>query len=383
MQTVLDRVRPSGGRHLAQAIGALLIAAVLLGQSLTARADHETQAGLYTETHYIGVQFLYELQWDAPWEADEVFIASEVGEYDRLYVYGLDAKVSVVHNFGDDLDEEMETATELISGGNPGFEVVERGEGVDELGLPYVSATIAFDSNDPDDFEGELIPWIGYIEVGVAYTNDLDEGIRVLSLEAPAEALSEVYREVQATFVPNQGMTGPFFAGQPASDGDGERNRTSHGGRGAPDDRNDEETNVAEAEYLAELERQFEYLTDSVDRFFALVNDPDFGDQASIAEAEEILSVWTVAPFAAYMLTPPPGYEEVNAAFVRLTELLYATAEAIFDGDETAAVANLEQAQEYLEIVAELLNDAAGVDLLDRPSGWAKAWASTTRPSAA
>src|SRR5688500_18343193 len=101
MHTVLDTARPSGGRRLPQVIGALLIAAALLGQCLTAHANHEEESGLRGETHYVGVQFLYELQWDASWEADQVFIGSEPGEYDRLFVYGpAAAEVGVVHNFG-------------------------------------------------------------------------------------------------------------------------------------------------------------------------------------------------------------------------------------------------------------------------------------------
>jgi hypothetical protein len=377
MHTVSYTTRPTGGRRLAQAIGALLIAAVLLGQCLTARANHEEESGLRSETQYVSVQFLYELEWDAPWFADEVFIGSEAGEYDRLFVYGdFGAKVHVVHTFGNDLDEELEAAMESTAT-DLGYEVVESDEGVDELGLPYVSATIAFDSNDPDDFEGELIPWIAYIEVGVAFTNDLDEGIRVLILEAPAEVVNQTYRDVQDTFVANRGMTGPFFVGQPPSEaadergraGDDERDSADDGDRDAPSSRNDEDTSAAEAEYLAELERQVDVLADSIERFTALINDPDFGDEASIAEVEEILVTWTVAPFEAYMLTPPAGYEEANAAFVRFTEHLYAAAEAIFDGDETEFVANLEQAQEQLTIVFALLDDLTGESVLDRPSG--------------
>ena len=88
-----------------------------------------------------------------------------------------------------------------------------------------------------------------------------------------------------------------------------------------------------------------------------------------------------VLEFDVFGKQPVGSYDEVNAAFVSATEHLYAAAEAVFDGDETAFVASLERAQDQLTIVADLLDDAAGVDLLDRPSGWAMIGATTGTPA--
>ena len=101
-------------------------------------------------------------------------------------------------------------------------------------------------------------------------------------------------------------------------------------------------------------------LADSVDRFYALLNDPNLGDQATVDELSGILTTWAIAYETAQSLTPPPGYEEIHDAYLGFTELLAGAAMDIANGDATSAVAKLEQAQEQLYVLTDLVEGQMG-----------------------
>ena len=214
MKKFAEAARPAGGLRLARMLYGLLVAAVLLVPGQVARADHETRDGLYTDTHYIGIQFAYQFEWAAPWEADLDTVESVEGEYDRIVVRGPDATVECLLRFGDDLEEALETVIEDRTERYDDLEVVARDEGVSS-GQPYVAATLAYDA--PSSGEAGVLE---YVQVSPTFAKDTRAATVTLSLVASAEALPAAYEAVQAAFVPNLGMTGAFFAGRPAGEGE-------------------------------------------------------------------------------------------------------------------------------------------------------------------
>jgi hypothetical protein len=220
MGTTLSGARPAGGCRLLRALGGLLIAAVLLTSGQTARADHATRDGLYSDTQYISVQFWYDFQWEEPWEADPDSVESVEGEYDRVVVSGPDAAVEVVLAYGDDPEAVLEATIDARAEEVDNLEVVGWGEAVDEFDdLPVLTATLTYEVTDAD---GDEVQQVEYVEVGYLYANDGsgDSGTRTLSLVAPVDELEDTYEEIQDIFVTYSGFGGDFFAGEPAFEED-------------------------------------------------------------------------------------------------------------------------------------------------------------------
>ena len=133
--------------------------------------------------------------------------------------------------------------------------------------------------------------------------------------------------------------------------------------------RDDAGASTAEAHYVATLEAEIEVLAVSVDRFNALLDAPNLGDPASIDDLTEILTTWVAAFETAQSLTPPPAFAEVHSAYLDFTAFLAAAAPDIAAADVGSAIAKLEQAQEQLAVLVKLVEDVAGRELLDKPSG--------------
>ncbi len=130
------------------------------------------------------------------------------------------------------------------------------------------------------------------------------------------------------------------------------------------------DANEAEAEYLAAVTSDFEMLTNSIERFGEILNDPSFGDQDSIEEIDEILTSWITVYTDAALLTPPSGYEEIHAAYLDFTGLLADAAMDLTYGDTESAAEGLVDAVEKAEILTELLEDASRPEIFDVKSGY-------------
>jgi hypothetical protein len=361
MVSILDPTRAAGVvvRRWRAAV-ALLIVAVLLVSGQVAPAGATARSGLVGDTRYVSEQFVFELEWDAPWEAGPDTVDSEPGTYDFIAVAGPDGVLRCILWFTSDLEGMLNATIDARAETFGGAEVVDWDEGTTALGLPYYEATITYESTGSN---GQSVTWLEYVEVSLAYTADLGHGALVASLVAPAGSLADTFNDAQDTFVYNQGEMGPLFSGQPVDDGN-----SSSGGRADDDDRGSRDRDRSErggaseagAEYLATLGAEIDALTESVDRFYALLNDPDFGDQATLQELSEILNGWIDAFEYAQSLTPPRGYEEVHAAYVDFTGYLAGAATALFDQDLSSAIVMLEQALQQGVYLADLLADASG-----------------------
>ena len=356
MEATFNTPPSAGGFPVWRALGALLIVAVLLASGQVTRAGAMARTGLVAETRYVSEQFVFELEWDDPWEAGSDTVDSAAGKYDLIAVGGPDGALNATINaraegFGD-------------------LEVVGWDEGTTALGFPYYAATLTYEVSDSN---GQSAPLLEYVEVSPVYTADLGHGVLIASLFASPEAMADTFDDAHDTFLYNQGTMGPLFSGQPADDGAS----APRGCGGDGDDRGGRErggsdrggASDAEAEYLATLGAEIDALTERVNRFYALLNDPNFGDEATLRELSGILNGWIDAFEFARSLTPPRGYEEVHAAYVDFTGYLAGAAMALFDQDMASAVAMLEQAQQQGYVLAELLAEASGSGLLDRKSG--------------
>ncbi len=84
----------------------------------------------------------------------------------------------------------------------------------------------------------------------------------------------------------------------------------------------EEEEALSADEYVATVTGEVETLLTSIDDFFALIADPDFGDDASIDSLSTILTQWAGASSTATALTPPEGFEDAHELYVEFTDLL-------------------------------------------------------------
>lgn len=202
-----------------RALAALLVIAALLIPVRSVQADHDTRDGLYTDTHYISVQFSYQFTWQAPWEVDEESVESVEGEYDRIVVGGPDGTVESHLTFGDDLDAGLEAVIEERTEVDDGLEVLGTDEGETQGtfgGDRWVAATLAYTGPGPGGEDASLIE---FVEIGAVGAVGSDEpGMVAISLVAPEDAFGDVFAEVAETFVRDQGWA-LFFAGEPATAG--------------------------------------------------------------------------------------------------------------------------------------------------------------------
>jgi hypothetical protein len=344
--------RPFFRFGLLQSIGALLLGALLLFPSASALAS-KAPAGLDSETHFISPQFFFELQWSAPWKTDPSLVESVQGSYDRIVVVGPDGALQSLLYFGTGIDDAMKQQIDARVQAYDNVQVVGTSEGETELGLPYLGATLTYEVTD----DSGTVQLMEYIEVSPAYTIDLDHAILVVSVAATPDTLASMFESAQKTFVYNQESMGALFSGQPSVDGVEGTNRPKSNPTGS------------EEEYLATLNTEFQALNDSINRFAAVINDPNAGDQASVDELTKILNSWVDAYNYAQSLTPPSGYEQVHAAYLDFTGLLAGAAEDLFNGDLESAVAKLQQAQESAKSMTVLLEQPTGTDVLGRKSG--------------
>jgi hypothetical protein len=100
-----------------------------------------------------------------------------------------------------------------------------------------------------------------------------------------------------------------------------------------------------------------------------LLNDPNLGDDESIAELSEILDTWLNVAMDAMLMTPPDGYEEIHDAYYQFTTYLADAAMYFYDGDIASAATSLEDAQTQAEELMDLVEDLLGSDVLDQRSG--------------
>jgi hypothetical protein len=131
------------------------------------------------------------------------------------------------------------------------------------------------------------------------------------------------------------------------------------------EDEPEEEQAVDAGEYVATVRGEVETLLDSIDEFFALIGDPDFGSDESIDQLSVILAQWAGASSTASGLTPPEGFEDAHELYLEFTDLLLTASSnflvGISDGDDasiTAAGENLDDARTTGETLLSVLEDA-------------------------
>ena len=127
----------------------------------------------------------------------------------------------------------------------------------------------------------------------------------------------------------------------------------------------EEEQAVDADEYVATVRGEVETLLDSIDEFFALIGDPDFGNDESIDQMSGILTLWSGASSTASDLTPPEGFEDAHDLYLEFTDLLLTASTnflvGISDDDDasiTAAGENLSDAQTTGQTLLTVLEDA-------------------------
>lgn len=132
-----------------------------------------------------------------------------------------------------------------------------------------------------------------------------------------------------------------------------------------PEPEEEEEVAVDADEYVTTVRGEVETLLTSIDEFFTLIGDPDFGDDESIDQLSGILTLWAGASSTASSLTPPEGFEDAHELYVEFTNLLLTASTnflvGISDGDDasiTAAGENLSEAQTTGETLLTVLEDA-------------------------
>ncbi len=113
----------------------------------------------------------------------------------------------------------------------------------------------------------------------------------------------------------------------PEEEGEGEEAESTE--EASPEEEEDptaepqeEEQAVDADEYVATVRGEVETLLDSIDEFFALIGDPDFGNDESIDQMSGILTLWAGASSTASNLTPPEGFEDAHELYLEFTDLL-------------------------------------------------------------
>lgn len=132
-----------------------------------------------------------------------------------------------------------------------------------------------------------------------------------------------------------------------------------------PEPENEEEQAVDADEYVATVREEVETLLGSIDEFYALIGDPDFGSDESIDQLSVILTQWTGASSTASNLTPPEGFEDAHELYLEFTDLLLTASTnfliGISDSDDasiTAAGENLDDARTTGNNLLTVLEDA-------------------------
>ncbi len=132
-----------------------------------------------------------------------------------------------------------------------------------------------------------------------------------------------------------------------------------------PPDEDEAEAALDPDEYVSTVRGEVETLLDSIDDFFTLLGDPDFGNDESIDQLSTILTLWAGASSTAANITPPDGLEDAHDLYVEFTDLLLTASSnflvGISDGDDasiTAASENLSDAQTAGQTLLTVLEDA-------------------------
>ncbi|MEJ7762248.1 MAG: hypothetical protein WKF80_05590 [Thermomicrobiales bacterium] len=256
------RTRKFGGQVAVRGFAIVAMLVALLAPARPALAEHETRDGMYEEEWYIGVQFLYQFQWESPWVADLDRVEVVEGEYDRVVVINEDtgAEIEVVGASGaDPADVLAETVDSRET--ESGAEVIAEDEGtVDEV--DFVSATVAY--------EGEDGPVEEYIEstrdVFAVEGAPVTDGAATFFVRAPEGDLEDTLAGIQELFLRDIGLFGPMLLGveaaaNQASDDDEDATATAEAEETAAaededtgGDDEDDETATAEAEETAAAE---------------------------------------------------------------------------------------------------------------------------------
>lgn len=118
------------------------------------------------------------------------------------------------------------------------------------------------------------------------------------------------------------------------------------------------------AEYVETVTTEVTTLLQSIDEFYVVIQDPDFGNDETIDQLTATLLQWSGAFSTAEELTPPDGYEEAHELYLEFTELLLGASTdflvGIGDGDDTSiqsAGEQLTQAQETGQALLDLLEE--------------------------
>jgi hypothetical protein len=132
-----------------------------------------------------------------------------------------------------------------------------------------------------------------------------------------------------------------------------------------PEPEDEEEVAVDADEYVTTVRDDVETLLDSIDEFFTIIGDADFGSDESIDQLSGILTQWAAASSTATSLTPPEGFEDAHELYVEFTDLLLTASTnflvGISDGDDasiSAAGENLADARTTGETLLTVLEDA-------------------------
>ncbi len=126
------------------------------------------------------------------------------------------------------------------------------------------------------------------------------------------------------------------------------------------------DSSAAEDEYVATLKASFDELSDSINDFYTLIEDPnlDLSDTATLFELGGIFGTWLDDYQQSLELTPPSGYEEIHEAYLGLTDAL-AQAAGSFAFDDEAFESEIERAEEQAAILLDLLEEASRPAIFD------------------
>ncbi len=132
-----------------------------------------------------------------------------------------------------------------------------------------------------------------------------------------------------------------------------------------PEPDEEEEVALDADEYVTTVRGEVETLLASIDEFFTLIGDSDFGSDESIDQLSGILTLWAGASATASNITPPEGFEDAHELYLEFTDLLLSASSnflvGISDDDDasiTEASENLSDARTTGETLLTVLEDA-------------------------
>jgi hypothetical protein len=327
----------------------MAVATLLTGAHGTL-AQSGPELGLVSNDQYIGQQFLWNASWSGQWSADQELTVSVPGQYEQLVLHGDYANVGVLFSyntmadaFAREVDPDKLATGEIVVLGSDAWASAND--------VPYLSATVEVASDGG--------PIIEYLEIAPAWADPFTDGSQVTMLVAPEADFEQAFQDAQNEILPNDGDAGPLFVGTPFDIPDSASASFETGQSSDP---------ASESAYLDALNSEISALGQSVTDFEALIQNPSFGDEASMSELTRILSLWMTSYDRAVSMQPPTQFVEMHQTYLDFTSLLSAAAQEIATGDLDAATNHLSGAQTKL-IQLERMLESGGADIFDAKSG--------------